>query len=82
HTNLKNGNIKWFNIGYKKKSSPNKCFGGIDAKMIKFENQKIQMMSKKLGEDLCDFSISKKSYSKYSSKDISGECKVFYQKGN
>lgn len=82
NTNLKNGNIKWFNIGYKKKSSPNKCFGGIDTKMIKFKNQKIQMMSSKLGKDLCDFSISKKSYSKYSSKDISGECKVFYQKGN
>jgi hypothetical protein len=82
NSNLKNGNIKWFDIAYKKKSSPSKCFGGIDKTMIKFKNQKIQMMASKLGKDLCDFAVSKKSYAKYSEKSIAGECKVFYQKGN
>jgi putative transposase len=82
NSNLKNGNIKWFDITYKKKSSPSKCFGGIDKNMIKFKNQKIQMMTSKLGKDLCDFTVSKKSYAKYSGKNIAGECKVFYQKGN
>ena len=81
-SNLRNGSIKYFNIAYKKKSSPSKCFGGIDTNMIKFKNQGISLMPKKLGKDLCDFKISKKSWSKYSKKDISGECKVFYQKGN
>jgi putative transposase len=82
NTNLKNGNIKWFDIGYKKKSSPSKCFGGINVKMVKFTNQNIQLMPGKLGKNLCDFKISKKSYTKYAKKNISGECRVFYQKGN
>lgn len=82
NTNLKNGNIKWFDIGYKKKSSPSKCFGGIDTKTIKLTKQGLQIMPSKLGKELCDFKISKKSYNKYANKNISGECKVFYQKGN
>lgn len=81
-SNLEAGNIKYYNISYKKKNSPSKCFGGIAPDTIKLQNQSVRMMSGKLGEEDCEFKISKKNYDKYVSKEIDGECKVLYKKGN
>ena len=80
--NLKNGNIRWFNIGYKKKKSSSKCFSGISPNTIKFQSNGITMMRDKLGKNLCQFKISKRNYKKFNKQAIAGESKVLYDKGN
>jgi transposase len=79
-SNLKNGNIKFFNISYKKKNSPSKCFGGISKSSVKFKDSGIQLFPGKFGKEI--LKISKKNYKKYKDTQIKNESKIILEKGN
>jgi len=78
-SNLKNGNIKFFNISYKKKNSPSKCVGGIPKSTVKFKDSGIQLFPNKIGKEI--FKISKNNYKKYKNTIIDNECKIILDKG-
>lgn len=71
-SNLKNGNIKFFNISYKKKSSPRKC-AELSKNDIKMVNSKIQISPSFLGEH-CTFKLGKRNTKKYGKCLINNHC--------
>lgn len=78
-SNLKNGNIRFFDISYKKKSATRKCFG-IPSSAIKIENNNVILCPMKWKE-LSRFKISVKNARKYNETSIDCDSEVIYQKG-
>jgi IS605 OrfB family transposase len=81
-TNLKNGNIKFFNISYKKKSATRKSVGGVPPGTIKFVKSGISLFPGKIGDEHSIFKISSKNDKKYRNTLIQNDSKILYQKGN
>ena len=79
-SNLKNGNIKFFNISYKKKNDPRKCFG-IPKTTISIKNGKVILCPGKWGKE-SKFRISAKNAKKYNNTSIDCDSEIIYQKGN
>jgi len=78
-SNLKNGNIKFFNISYKKKSAVRKCIG-VPKTTISIKNGKAVICSGKW-EELSEFKISVKNARKYNETSIDYDSEIIYQKG-
>lgn len=72
-TNLENGNTKFFNIKYKKKSSPVKCFK-LAKNDIKIKHNSVIINPEKFGEEHCSFKIGKRNSKKYGSCIIQNGC--------
>lgn len=71
-TNLKLGNIKYFDIAYKKKTSPNKC-ASFAKNDIKIKNGTFKINPTFLGEN-CNFKIGKRNNKKYGAIIIENGC--------
>lgn len=72
-SNLKNGNIKFFDIGYKKKSDHVQCFK-LAKNDIKINSGKIRINPDKLDEQHCSFKFGKRNSKKYGSYIIENGC--------
>ncbi len=73
-TNLKVGNIKYFNMQYKKKTNPNKCLL-IPQSMIKNDNGIIKIAPTYL-KDNCNFYMGKKTIKKERKLEINHDCRL------
>ena len=80
HSNLNAGNIKFFNISYKKKSSPTRC-AEVTSKCVSMKNGKIQLCRDKIGRENCFFKISKRNMKKYGIMKINHNCDILYKGG-
>lgn len=78
--NLKNGNIKYFNPGFKSKSETTKCFE-LASSEISMKNGYINICPGKLGKNSL-FKMSNKNSKKYGKTDIKNNCDLVVQKGN
>jgi putative transposase len=72
-TNLKNGNIKFFDIKYKKKTAPIQCFK-LAKNDIKMRDGAIRINPEKFGEAHCSFKIGKRNFKKYGACIIENGC--------
>lgn len=81
HSNFKAGNIRFFNISYKKKSSPTKC-AEVTSACVSMKNGKIRLCPRKIGEENCEFRISKRNIKKYGKMKIDHNCDILYKGGN
>jgi len=77
-TNLKVGNIKYFNMKYKKKTNPKKCMS-IPKNMIKNENGVIKIIPTFLKEN-CNFYMGKKTKKKERKLEINHDCRLVKQR--
>jgi putative transposase len=73
-TNLKEGNIKFFNIGYKLKTAPKKCaeLSKTDIKIS--EDCKIRISPSFFGKENCEFNLGKRNIKKYGKCIINNNC--------
>lgn len=73
-TNLKEGNCKFFNIGYKLKSASKKCaeLSTSDIKITK--NGKVRISPTFFGEENCEFDLGKRNLKKYGKCIIKNNC--------
>ena len=78
-SNLKNGNIRFFDISYKKKSAARKCLG-VPKTTISIKNGKAIICPGKWKE-LSGFKISVKNARKYNDTSIDCDSEIIYQKG-
>ena len=78
-SNLKNGNIKFFNMKFKKKSEVRKCVE-LSPTDIKFSNNKLQLCPNRFKEHKF-LEISKKNQKKYGNVNIKHKCDLVVQKG-
>jgi transposase len=81
--NLKNGNIKFFNMKYKKKDKNNKCFL-IPKTMIKNNNGNIKIASSffKQKNISCNFKMGKKTIKKHKNIEVNHDCRIVKQNYN
>jgi IS605 OrfB family transposase len=79
--NLENGNIKYFNMGYKKKGSPRQHFE-ITPKLIKVKDGKVRITPSRLKEkNEKIFSMSPRDTKKYKNLKINHNCDIVKEKG-
>lgn len=79
-TNLKVGNIKFFNIKYRKNNNPNKSFL-IPKNIVKNKNGIIQIAPDFFKEKsvCCNFKMGKKTIKKYKTLEINNDCRILKQ---
>lgn len=80
HSNLKSGNIKFFNISYKKKSSPVRC-AEVTSACVSMKDGRIQLCRDKIGRENCFFKMSKRNMKKYGNMQINHNCDILYKGG-
>jgi len=78
-SNLEAGNIKFFNMSYKKKTEPRKCVE-LASSEISMKQGKINICPGKLKNDSL-FEVSQKNKNKYRSLKIVNNCDLVKQKG-
>jgi hypothetical protein len=77
--NLKAGNIRAFDISYKKKNAPRQCLE-LGSRDLNIENKKFKIYPARWGKDSC-FRMSKKNQKKYGEYEIINNCDILRQKG-
>ncbi len=80
HSNFKAGNIKFFNISYKKKSSKTRCVE-VSSSCVNMKDGKIRLCPQKIGKENCEFRISKRNMRKYGNIEIKHNCDIVYKGG-
>ena len=78
--NLKAGNIKFFNLSFRKKNSPNKCIT-IPKSMIKIKNNNITIAPTYLNKN-SNFKINTKTLKKNKTIIINNDCKLIKKNNN
>lgn len=73
-TNLKNGNIRYFNIDYKKKEINRRCLS-LPKTMVKNLNGKIKIAPTYL-KGFSEFNMGKRTIKKYKDLNIEHDCKI------
>lgn len=79
-TNLKKGNIKFFNMNYRKKDANNSSIL-ISKQTIKIENNKIKLPKSSFEKDDCYIKIGNKTLKKNKNIIIEKDCRLVKQKG-
>lgn len=78
-SNLKAGNIKYYDISYKKKSDKNKCMS-IPGSAVSFRKNGISICPGKWKEESV-FRVSKRNYKKYKNLSMSSDCDLTLKNG-
>ncbi len=78
--NLKNGNIKGFNIGFKKKKKGQSAIC-IQKQSLFLKDDTLEIYPKILGKELCSFKLGKRTLKRDKKLEFDHDCRLVYERG-